>query len=385
MAAQQTAQPAPDRMAAGALLGDVTRWSRQAPVGLDQVIGAAVGMGGPVLYGVVFGHLAQAMMAAIGALGASGIAVPPGARRRAVHLVSLVGVVAAAGLVGASIAGRGWTMAGAVVAIAFVVLVAGGFSRPAAEMSTRFVTFVVITTGLGASITATGSDAWQVAERFALGAGWTAGAALLLVPVTRMIISRWGHPRAEGEPPAGPVRSLKVRLRYWRKSLRSLRGWQYPVRLSLCLAVAEVTGVFWHQPKAYWIAVTVVIVVQRRLDAALVRVAARGLGTTVGVLAGSALVLWSLPSWLFVLVVAVLGGLRPFLKARNYALYSVVMTPLVVLLLDFGQTASAATIGYRLADTVIGCAIAFGVGYLPGLRFPSLRVIPARSGGPAPH
>jgi uncharacterized membrane protein YccC len=55
------------------------------------------------------------------------------------------------------------------------------------------------------------------------------------------------------------------------------------------------------------------------------------------------------------------------------------MTPLVVLLLDFGQTASVATIGYRLADTVIGCAIALVVGYLPWLRVPGL--IPARSGG----
>jgi hypothetical protein len=216
------------------LLGDVARWSRQLPVGLDQVIGAAVGMGGPVLYGVVFGHLAQAMIAAIGALGASGIAVPVGVRRRAMHLVSVVGVVAAAGLVGASIAGRGWTMAAAVVATAL-----------------------------------------------------------------------------------------------------------------------------------------------------LVRVAARGLGTTAGVLAGSALILWTLPSWLFVLVVAVLGGLRPFLRARNYALYSVVMTPLVVLLLDFGQTASAAAIGYRLADTVTGCAIAFAVGYLPWLRAPGL--ILARSGESAPR
>jgi hypothetical protein len=294
-------------------------------------------------------------------------------------VVSVVGIVAASGLVGAFIAGRGAAMAGAVVAIAVVVSLLGGFSRPVAEMSTRFVTFVVITTGLGGSITATGSDAWQMAGRFALGAGWTVLAALLLVPVTRAVVSKWGRPGTADKPLAGPVRSLKVRLRYWRKSLRSLRGWQYPLRLSLCLAVAEVTGVFWHQPRAYWIAVTVVIVVQRRLDAALVRVAARGLGTTVGVLAGSALVLWSLPSWLFVLVVAVLGGLRPFLKARNYALYSVVMTPLVVLLLDFGQTASVATIGYRLADTVIGCAIALVVGYLPWLRVPGL--IPARSGG----
>jgi hypothetical protein len=57
-------------------------------------------------------------------------------------------------------------------------------------------------------------------------------------------------------------------------------------------------------------------------------------------------------------VVAVLAGARPLLKERNYAAYATIMTPLLVLLLDLGRTRSLSTVGYRLIDTVIGCAIA---------------------------
>jgi p-aminobenzoyl-glutamate transporter AbgT len=34
------------------------------------------------------------------------------------------------------------------------------------------------------------------------------------------------------------------------------------------------------------------------------------------------------------------------------------MTPLVVVLMDLGRTPELSTVGYRLADTVIGCLIA---------------------------
>jgi p-aminobenzoyl-glutamate transporter AbgT len=64
------------------------------------------------------------------------------------------------------------------------------------------------------------------------------------------------------------------------------------------------------------------------------------------------------PSWAIVAVVSILAGLRPLLKERNYAAYAAVMTPLVVLLMDLGRTPELSTVGYRLADTVIGCLIA---------------------------
>jgi uncharacterized membrane protein YccC len=123
-------------------------------------------------------------------------------------------------------------------------------------------------------------------------------------------------------------------------------------------------------------------VVQHRLDGALTRAVARAAGTAAGVLAGSALLLATPPSWLFVLLVTGLAGARPFLKARNYALYATVMTPLVVLLLDVGQPVTAATIGYRLANTAIGSAIALGAGYLPWL---GLAARPAADGAAGPR
>ncbi|MEV1174608.1 FUSC family protein, partial [Nonomuraea sp. NPDC049784] len=116
---------------------------------------------------------------------------------------------------------------------------------------------------------------------------------------------------------------------------------------------------------ASWIAVTVVIVVRRRLDGAVRRAVERAAGTAAGVIAGSAVLLWVPPSWLFVLLVAVLAALRPVLKERHYTMYATVMTPLVLLLMEGGGRVAPATIGYRLADTVIGCVLALGLGYLP--------------------
>ncbi|MGW0202167.1 FUSC family protein, partial [Nonomuraea sp. NPDC003201] len=91
----------------------------------------------------------------------------------------------------------------------------------------------------------------------------------------------------------------------------------------------------------------------------------RAAGTAAGAVAGSAALLWVPPSWLFVLLVAALAAVRPMLKERNYTLYATVMTPLVLLLMEGGARVPPATIGYRLADTVIGCVLALGLGYLP--------------------
>jgi uncharacterized membrane protein YccC len=139
--------------------------------------------------------------------------------------------------------------------------------------------------------------------------------------------------------------------------VRTLDGWRYPLQLTICLAIAEVIGALWHQSKAYWIALTVVIVV-RRSGGSLHRAVERCAGTCAGVLIGGALILWVPPSWAIVAVVTVLGGVRPLLKARNYAAYATVMTPLLVVLLELGRTPSLSTVGYRLLDTVIGCLIA---------------------------
>ncbi|WP_163573704.1 FUSC family protein [Fodinicola feengrottensis] len=175
-----------------------------------------------------------------------------------------------------------------------------------------------------------------------------------------------GQPVRVAASPLPPNRARRLR------SLWTLAAWRYPIRLAVCLTVAEAIGVIWAQPKASWIAVTVVIVVGRRLEGALRRPAERMTGTVLGVALGSVVLLHSPPVWFFLTMVAGLAAVRPYLKARNYTLYATIMTPLVVLLLDFGHSATWQAVADRLLDTALGCAIALLIGYLPWTAIPQL-------------
>lgn len=317
----------------------VLHWSRDTPVVPVQLVTAALAMAAPITYGVTTGHLAHASSAALGAM-AVNFVHPPTIRRPFSWLVGAQGRVVGGGavaalgaLVGAWLGGRGWVGAAGVVLLAAVAAVVGGFSRWTADSAARFITFLVMATGLSGA-------AWEVARWFALGVAWA-------------ILLGFSAPAA----PAGGVPTYRQLWRRWWGNLHRFEGWRYAVCLVPALAVAEVIGVLWHQEKGYWIALAVVIVVRRR-GGSLLRATQRCLGTCAGVLIGGALVLWVPPSWAIVAVVSVLAGLRPLLKERNYAAYATVMTPLVVLLMDLGRTPGLSTIGYRLIDTVIGCLIA---------------------------
>ncbi|GAA3082886.1 hypothetical protein JOF29_004543 [Kribbella aluminosa] len=319
----------------------IVHWSRETPVPPARLVAAALAMTGLVVYGVATDHLAQASFAALGSLAIGNFVPPPTIRERFSWLAgaqSAVGVVVTAGAVaGVWLGGRGWWGGVGVVLLAAVAAVVGGFSRGTAEAAARFLTFLVMATGLG------GADVWQVARWFAVGVLWA------------IVLSVAAAPFLAPEVAGGPT--YRQLWRRWRGNLRTFDGWQYAVRLVPPLAVAMTIGAFWHQQRSYWIALAVVIVVRRR-GGSLLRATQRCLGTCAGVLLGGALVLWVPPSWLIVAVAGVLAGLRPLLKERNYAAYATIMTPLVVLLMDLGRTPEFSTIGYRLVDTVIGCLLA---------------------------
>ncbi|MEU4223996.1 FUSC family protein [Nonomuraea sp. NPDC026600] len=337
-----------------------------------RMIAAGLGLGGPVAWGVASGHSALGALAAIGALAVSGVSMGPaggvadGVAVRGVSLAEGLGrggyavaTTTVAGLVGAAVGGHGWIAAVTIVLVAAVVAVVGGMSRPMAEHTTRFIVFMVISTGL-----AKHAAPVAAAVLFAEGAIW---GLLITALCTHTRQPRLGARRAEpvAVPPANPAPTKRALLRRWWRTLGTLSGWQYPIRLTACLAAAEIIGLVWPQPTASWIAVTVVIVVRRQLDGALRRAIERAAGTGAGVVAGSAVLLWVPAPWLFVLLVTGLAAVRPVLKDRDYTLYATVMTPLVLLLMEGGGRVAPATIGYRLADTAIGCVLALGLGYLP--------------------
>jgi fusaric acid resistance family protein len=78
------------------------------------------------------------------------------------------------------------------------------------------------------------------------------------------------------------------------------------------------------------------------------------------------LLIWTPPPLIVTCEIAALAAARPVLRAGNYAAYAVVMTPLIVLLPDFGQTISVAILADRLMAAIAGCLITLLFGYLPG-------------------
>jgi uncharacterized membrane protein YccC len=90
----------------------------------------------------------------------------------------------------------------------------------------------------------------------------------------------------------------------------------------------------------------------------------RGIGTVVGAVAGAVLLALVHGTWLLI-PFAVLAALLPFGRSRNYGLFSMFLTPLVVLLIDLLSPVGWRLAEDRLVDTLIGCAIVLLIGFAP--------------------
>lgn len=348
-------------------------WSRDDAVPVALILGSAIGMGVPLAAGVVTGRTEPGIIAALGglAIGSAGEGVTLRSRATCLSYGILTGTLAV--LAGSAAGGHG--PAGAVTIVLFTVLAAlvGSMGRTVARYGSMFIVLMVI----GSSPVIAGTDhAAAVGLLFLAGSLWTAA-----VVVALFCLYFPGTTAAEPGVDSHPARQPRARPALHRRFAAVLyrrSAWEYALRIGLCMAAGEAVVLFWGQGQAYWIAVVIAIVVQRSPERTLGRLVGRGSGTLAGVIVASLLLLCSLPAGVLVLAITVLAGLRPLLKARNYALYSAVMTPLVLLLLSFGQPASLSLAGYRLADTMIGIAIAFVLGYL---IWPLVRAGPA---APAP-
>ncbi len=343
------------------VLADAARWSREVPVPPSWMVGSALGMGIPIAACAAIGRTDLGMLASIGGLAVGGAGGYGNLRDQSLRLAYAVIAGALAILIGSASGGYGW-ITGAVVVIATIfAAVIGRFGRTIARYSSLFIVFVVIGTSIHTEGAVSPAGATLI---FIAGAIWTMLVSLAASGLFRVLgMEPVPDPDAiPGRPPTSP--SIKNRLRRWSASLSTRTGWQYPLRIGLCMLAAEIVAVLWGQQQAYWIPLVVALVVQPGLETTGSRVFQRAIGTFAGVLAVSLLLLWSLPIGLLALIVMILAGLHPLLKVRNYALYSAVMTPLILILLEFGKPMTPEILSYWLIDTAVGLSIAIVLGYL---------------------
>ncbi|MEQ0561602.1 FUSC family protein [Amycolatopsis sp. NEAU-NG30] len=165
------------------------------------------------------------------------------------------------------------------------------------------------------------------------------------------------------------------RLRDWAGSLASgPLTWIAALRLTLCVAIAEVVGLLVPLERSYWITLTVGIVLKPDFGSVFGRALLRGIGTVVGVGIGAVVLALGAHGWALVVLSAVFAGGIAFGKVRNYGVQSAFVTPLIILQMGLAHTGNWTVVLARLVDTVLGCVIVLVFGYLlwPGSRRPQV-------------
>ncbi|MFT9093283.1 MAG: FUSC family protein, partial [Gluconacetobacter sp.] len=151
-----------------------------------------------------------------------------------------------------------------------------------------------------------------------------------------------GAPAAPLPPPL-PGIGLRAKLRRWGRSCRSLSACQFPLRLSVLMALI------------------VALLCRRPLEPVPIRASQRALGAALGVLL-SCLFLFHAPSGgAFILFLAGLGIASMVARKHNYMLYSMVATPLIMVLVGGGKPIGEAILVDRLVSTIVGAALLVAV------------------------
>ena len=333
-------------------LAPVLRWSREERVGARTLVVAAIGMAAPVAAGLAFGRPAIGFTIGLGAMLLAGEAQSAAsANERPKPLVAILPALLAA-IAATLTAPLPWRDA-ALVVLAALAAIASGYSRPVAVGAIRFLIYFVLCASL---LESAGANRGAAALLFGAGALWNMAVRTML-----------GRGNAVSEiPDAAPARaSTPAQRRAWfRRTLGTRAGWQFPVRIAGGLTAAIMIRDLWPSHHFGWVVLTVALLTQRPLERLPVKITQRALGTAMGVAATWAILAANLPLLALGLIVCVLATLAPFARAGNYLAWSAVSSPVILLVMDLGRPIETALLTDRLTATLTGAAIVLAGNWL---------------------
>lgn len=138
------------------------------------------------------------------------------------------------------------------------------------------------------------------------------------------------------------------------------------VALALCVSLAYSLRLIDNVSHWYWAPLTVILVMKPDMGSIFSRSVLRSLGTSVGAVIGGAM-LYFLHSDAWLLgIIAVLAAILPWAAQRSYAVMTVAMTPMIILLIDYIMPEHAG-VNYallRFEYTVLGGIITLIFGYI---------------------
>ncbi|OHV29618.1 MULTISPECIES: FUSC family protein [Pseudofrankia] len=169
------------------------------------------------------------------------------------------------------------------------------------------------------------------------------------------------HPapdRPSDRPPAPLLPSARAERR--RRLDREALAWPLAARAGLAGLVAAALAIAAGVDHPYWAPAAAATVVQgTTVRSAGRRSLQRAAGTAIGAVVALGILSVQLPAWWLIVMIAVLEGAAQILMAANYALATVLITPLALILVEFARpgTPPAELVAPRLLDTLLGCAV----------------------------
>jgi hypothetical protein len=326
-------------------LREVLSWSGEEPLRPRAITVAALGMAAPVLVGLALGKLEAGFTIGLGAMlladGSSAAGQSEAAGRPSPMSAILPAALA---VVSATlIAGSPWTDV-AMITLAGAAAAISGYSRPVGVAAIRFIIYLVLSTSL---LDSAGGHRTGAALLFGVGAIWNV--------IVRLMLGRGGRPPPAAQ--AGRTPTPAQRRAYWRRTLRTIAGWQFPIRIIIGLCVASAARHLWPGHHFIWMVLTVALLTQRPIEPFPVKITQRLVGSLLGVAATWAIVFWTPPPIFVAVLICVLGVAATLARSRNYLVYAILSTPVILLVMDFGRPVAASLLGDRLIATLAGGVI----------------------------
>jgi len=262
-------------------------WSSEKIVHPVMIIGSGLGIGIPMIISGWLGMIGVGGIVSIGSLAIANLSDDSSLREQYSPMLWAFVADAIAFLFG-SLIGNNTVMAGfSLVVLTFFITLFGGMNRTFVRCRSLIIVFLIIGSSFhtGDLLSAAGTTGF-----FVIGEIWI----VIMMMWLSLLFTRFGsyHHLPEATKtvvnPGSP--SLNRQYRYWKKNLHTMKGWVYPLRITLCIIVAEMTSILLNLPRSYWIALVVVLVVHRNLETTMSRISMRALGTCIGVVIASALV-----------------------------------------------------------------------------------------------
>lgn len=349
-------------------LREAVRWSTEERIEAAEVLAAGFGMAVPVMLGLLTGHPAAGFVAALGAFAVGRVVPGSQLATHARREIEALAPMACAALFVIAFERTGQLADVLIVAAAAVAAMFGSYSRQMAVATTRFILFLMIVSAVPAP---NGRADLHLLACVFLGALWTSSLGYGFGRLAR----RAGPPAAPLQQPMPSPATARQAYAHWKRSLRTFAGWSFPVRLTTGLCLGVVADHHWPGHHFHWIGLTVALLTPRDMQVMSVKATQRFLGTAIGVVVTGLALQSGLPEPAFIAAVGVLAGIRPLLKLKNYLAYSVVMTPLVILIIDGGHAPHAGLLADRLLATAIGAALVTAASALALMAMPATKPV----------